>query len=49
MHKSYQNFWQAKAPEIKFDLIMADEEFSGKTVKKSIFPRLLDKTAWTGE
>ena len=31
------------------DLIMADEKFSGKTVKKSIFPRLLDKTARTGE
>ena len=30
------------------DLIMADEEFSGKTVKKSIFPPLLDKMAWTG-
>jgi len=28
---------------------MADEKFSGKTVKKSIFPRLLDKTASTGE
>ena len=28
---------------------MADEKFSGKTVKKNIFPRLLDKTAWTGE
>ena len=31
------------------DLIMADETFSGKTVKKSIFPRLLDKTSWTRE
>ena len=31
------------------DLIMADEKFSGKTVKKNIFPRLLDKTAWTAE
>ena len=30
-------------------LIMVNEEFSGKTAKKSIFPRLLDKTAWTGE
>ena len=28
---------------------MADEKISGKNVKKSIFPRLLDKTAWTGE
>ena len=31
------------------DLIMADEKSSGKTVKKFIFPRLLDKTARTGE
>ena len=32
------------------DSIMADEKISGKkTVKKSIFPRLLDKMAWTGE
>ena len=31
------------------DLIMADEKFLGKTVKKSIFLRLLDKTARTGE
>jgi len=31
------------------DSIMADEKFLGKTVKKDIFPRLLDKTAWTGE
>ena len=31
------------------DSIMADEKLSAKTVKKSIFPRLLDKTAWTGE
>ena len=31
------------------DSIMADEKISGKNVKKSIFPRLLDKTAWTGE
>jgi len=28
---------------------MADEKFSGKTVRKNIFPRLSDKTAWTGE
>jgi len=28
---------------------MADETFSGKTVKKNIFPRLLDKTARAGE
>jgi len=28
---------------------MADEKFLGKTVKKNICPRLLDKTAWTGE
>jgi len=29
---------------------MADEKFSGKTVKKkNIFPCLLGKTAWTGE
>jgi len=28
---------------------MADEKFWRKTVKKNIFPRLLDKTAWTGE
>jgi len=29
---------------------MADEKLSGKTVKKkNIFPRLMDKTAWTGE
>jgi len=31
------------------DQIMADEKFTEKTVKKNIFPRLLDKTAWTGE
>ena len=31
------------------DLIMAVKKVSGKTVKKSIFPRWLDKTAWTGE
>ena len=31
------------------DLIMADEKVLGKTVKKSIFPRLLDKTDRTGE
>ena len=31
------------------DLIMADEKFSGKTLKQYIFPRLLDKTAQTGE
>ena len=31
------------------DLIMAAKKVSGKTVKKSIFPRLLDKTARTGE
>jgi len=28
---------------------MADEKLSGKTVKKKIFPRLLDKKARTGE
>ena len=31
------------------DLIMADEKFLGKTMGKDIFPRLLDKAAWTGE
>ena len=31
------------------DLIMAAKKVSGKTVKKSMFPRLLDKTARTGE
>ena len=31
------------------DLIMAAKKVSGKTVKKSVFPRLLDKTARTGE
>jgi len=29
--------------------VMADETFSGKTVKKNIFPYLLDKTARTCE
>jgi len=28
---------------------MADEKFSGQTVKENIFPRLMDKMAWTGE
>jgi len=28
---------------------MADGKFSRKSVKKNIFPRLLDKTAWSGE
>ncbi len=31
------------------DLIMVDEEFSEKTVRKPIFARLLEKTASTGE
>ena len=31
------------------DSIMAAKKVSGKTVKKYIFPRLLDKTARTGE
>ena len=31
------------------DLIMAAKKVWGKTVKKSIFLRLLDKTARTGE
>ena len=31
------------------DLIKAAKKVLGKTFKKSIFSRLLDKTAWTGE
>ena len=31
------------------DLIIAAKKVSGKPVKKSIFPRLLDKRAQTGE